>query len=740
MTGTNGMSQKDSSLEIRLLGLFRISVNGQVVADSQFTRRKPKQLLKLLALNPHHQLHREQAMEFLWPDSEPESATNNLHKAIHMVRRALQPDLKSAADSDFIETQSQQIHLTAPGRLWIDVDEFEERVLAARRTNSVEAYEEARASYGGELLTEDRYEDWAAVRREKLQNMYQELLAKLAGLYEAGGDYKLAIERLQELANIDLSNEQTHRQLMRLYALTGNRRQALKQYQLCCEVLEQELDSEPEADTRALRQQIISGQLAPIPAGREVDPPDTGIPSLAIFPLINASLDPNAEYLSDGITEAIINSLSQLPQLKVMARSTVFRYKGQDIDPQEVGRKLQVRAVLTGRVLTRGDILNIQTELVNVKDGAQLWGEQYERSCADIFEVQEEIAKEITTKLRLRLSSEEQGKLAKRYTANTEAYQLYLKGRYHWNKRTVAGFQKGLECFQQAIAIDPGYALAYAGISDSHAFRGDVGTTQISSKEAFSKAKQAAEEALRIDDTLAEAYASLAHANMHCFEWAEAESSFKRAIDLNPNHSQAHQWYAFYLLFNGQGEAALTEARRGLELDPLSLTAHGDLGQIFHYTGQYDQAIDAYEKTLELEPTRYRVYLWLGWAYEQKGMYETAIAAFLKARTDEDNTEALASLGSVYALLGDKDKAITVLNELDERSARHYVSPYHRSLIFLSLEQKDEAFAWLERAFAERAEWMIYLSVDPRFNALRGDPRFANLLRRIGFLTNENTR
>jgi tetratricopeptide (TPR) repeat protein len=218
-----------------------------------------------------------------------------------------------------------------------------------------------------------------------------------------------------------------------------------------------------------------------------------------------------------------------------------------------------------------------------------------------------------------------------------------------------------------------------------------------------------------------------------CFEWAAAEQGFKRAIHLNANHAQAHQWYAFYLLFNGQGAKAMAEARRGLELDPLSLTAHGDLGQIFHYTRQYDQAIEVYEKTLELEPSRYRVYLWIGWVHEQKGMYGDAIAAFLKARTAEDSTEALASLGCAYALSGKREQALSVLHELSERSARAYVSPYNRSLLFLSLGERDKALEWLERGYHERAEWMIYLSVDPRFDPLRDDPRFINLQRRIGF-------
>jgi DNA-binding SARP family transcriptional activator/TolB-like protein/Tfp pilus assembly protein PilF len=730
-------SSTPTTLEIYLLGPFRILVDGQAIDERQLTRRKPKQLIKLLALQPHHQLHRDQAMEFLWPDSDPESGANNLHKAIHMARHALEPSLKSVAESHFILTQGQQVLLRAPDRLWIDVEDFEQRVKAAQAASDIKACEEARALYGGELLAEDRYEDWAVARREQLQNRHQELLAKLARLYEAGGEHQAAIERLQSLLIADGANEETHRHLMRLYALTGNKHQALRQYQLCCDALQKDLDAEPEQQTRELHRQIISGQLAPLPLSAGIDagdrPDSDAVNSLAIFPFINSSADPNAEYLSDGITESIINNLSQLPKLKVIARSTVFRYKGEDLDPQEVGKKLGVRTVLTGRVLSRGDVLNIQTELVNVKDGTQLWGEQHERSCSDIFEVQEEIAKEIAAKLRLRLSGEEKGLLSKRYTANTEAYHLYLKGRYHWNKRTSAGFEKGLECFRQAIAIDPDYALAYAGISDCHAFRGDVGTAAVPSREAFSRAKQAALQALEIDDRLAEAQASLAHANMHCFEWAAAEQAFKRAIDLNYNHAQAHQWYAFYLLFNAQPDRALVEARRALELDPLSLTAHGDLGQIYFYSRQYDQATEVYDKTLELDPNRYRVYLWIGLIYEQKRMYDDAIAAFLKAKTDEVNTEVLASLGSAYALAGKRAEALSVSKELQKRSAQHYVSPYNRSLLFLSLGEKDKAFEWLERAYDERAEWMIYLSVDPRFDSLRSEPEFRDILCRIGF-------
>src|SRR5207248_806079 len=310
-----------------------------------------------------------------------------------------------------------------------------------------------------------------------------------------------------------------------------------------------------------------------------------------------------------------------------------------------VGARLGVRAVLTGRVLYRGDTLNIQTELVEVTDGSQIWGEQYNRRVADILDVQAEIAREITAQLRLRLSGEEQGRLTKRYTEKTEAYQLYLKGRYHWNKRTVERLEKGIECFRQALKIDPTYALAYAGISDSYAFLGDVGLTAISSKEAFARAREAARQALAIDDMLAEAHNSLAHVCMHDFNWTEAEQAFQRAIEPSPNNPIAHQWYAYYLLFHQQHEAAIREAARGLELDPLSLAANGDMGQILYYARQYDAGIEQFRKTLELEPNHYRQHLWLGWAYEQKRMHEQALMEFQKTRTLlGESTETLAAL------------------------------------------------------------------------------------------------
>ena len=359
-------SAAPSSLEVHLLGPFRVRVDGRLVEERHWSRRKPRLLVKLLALQAHHQLHREQVMEALWPDLDAGAAVNNLHKSIHAVRRALEPALRSGSGSQFIRTHGQQIHLRAPGRLWIDVEVFEAGAAEALKSSDATACERALALYAGDLLIEDPYEDWAAARREHLRALRQGLLAKLSGLYEALGEHREAIERLKELVALAPSDEGAHRQLMRLYALTGNRPLALQQYRLCREDLRRELDAQPEPATRKLHEQIVAGAVQPL-AGKTEAAPKQGrtVDSIAILPLANASADPNVEYLSDGITEGIIKSLSQLSPLRVMAWSSVSRYKGRAADPQEVGRALGVRAVLTGRVLQLSDRLVVKTELVD---------------------------------------------------------------------------------------------------------------------------------------------------------------------------------------------------------------------------------------------------------------------------------------------------------------------------------------------------------------------------------------
>ncbi len=456
------------------------------------------------------------------------------------------------------------------------------------------------------------------------------------------------------------------------------------------------------------------------------------IDSLAVLPLVNAGHDAEMEYLSDGLTESIINSLSQLPQLRVMARSTVFRYKGRELDPQAVGRELGVRAVLTGRVIQLNENLIIRTELVDVADGWQLWGEQYNRNSADLLAVQEEISREISEKLRLKLSGEQKKRLAKRYTVSTAAYQTYLKGRFYWNKRTLEGLRRGVEYFQQAIRLDPDYALAYAGLADSHLLMGSVEYGALHPKEALQSAKIATLEALRLDGTLAEAHASLGYVRLFDWDWSEAEKEYRRAVELNPNYATAHHWYALYLTAMGRHAEAVAEIKRAQGLDPLSLPIGVGVGWHFFLTRQYDRAIAEYQGALEMEPNFYMARLWLGLAYAHKGMFAEALAEYLKATELSGGSPlTLAAQAHTYALLGERKRARGLLKELQKLSEERYVSPYYIAAVHTALGERDEAFAWLDLAYENRSEGMVWLKVDPTLDSLRSSPRFADLMRGV---------
>ncbi|HYE65185.1 MAG TPA: hypothetical protein VD966_06365 [Pyrinomonadaceae bacterium] len=459
------------------------------------------------------------------------------------------------------------------------------------------------------------------------------------------------------------------------------------------------------------------------------------IDSLVVLPLVNASADTEMEYFSDGITESIINSLSQLPKLRVVPRSTVFRYKGLDADPQEVGRELGVRAVLTGRVLQLGDLLVIKTELVDVAQDSQLWGEQYRRKLTDIFELEEEIAKEISGKLRLRLSGEEKKKLVKRYTDNTEAYDLYLKGRYYTNKRTREWIMKGIECFKRATDLDPNYALAYAGMADAYAFLASS-TGGLAPVESYPRAKAAALKALEIDDDLAEAHTSMGFSHLlYDWDFAGAEREFKRAIKLNPSYANAHDGYAFYLKAMGLQEEAIRECQRAQKLDPLSLYTNVSLGWAYYFARQFDRAIEQGQKALEMDP-RFDFAYWIkGLAYAQQGMAEEAIAALNQAVIlTGGGLTFMGHLGYTYALAGRRAEAQLVIADLEELAREKYVSAYYFAIIHLGLDEPDQTFDWLERAYQERSGFLTYLKVEPMFERLRSDTRFTDLLRRIGLV------
>jgi serine/threonine protein kinase/tetratricopeptide (TPR) repeat protein len=460
--------------------------------------------------------------------------------------------------------------------------------------------------------------------------------------------------------------------------------------------------------------------------------------SIAVMPFSFASTDPNVmadpdrEYLSDGITESIINTLSRLHNLKVIARSSAFRYKGKDIDPRAVGRDLGVRTVLTGRIVQRGDSLTISAELIDVGDNKQIWGEQYERKISALLSVQKEIVKEVSANLRLRLTGEEKKQAAKNYTQNAEAYQLYLKGRYHWGKRTEEGIKRSIEYFNQAIEVDPDYALAYSGLADGYVVLSTFYV--LPPKEAFAKGKSAALKSLEIDNNLAEAHASLSIVRLfYEWDWPSYESDAKQAIQLNPNYATVHYEYAQELAALGRLAEAIREAKRAQELDPLANDINTTTGWIFYFARNYDEAIKQYRSVIETDPNYFRSHRLLGTSLLKKGQPEEGIAEIQKAvALSGDSVEEKAYLGYAYAAIGRRNEAQKVINELTEQSHRKYISPYLLALVYTGLGDKDQAFEWLEKAYSDRAVNLIWLNVEPIFDNLRSDPRFANLVRRVG--------
>lgn len=476
------------------------------------------------------------------------------------------------------------------------------------------------------------------------------------------------------------------------------------------------------------QEETILRPISPKKPGRR-----KAINSLAVLPFGNASGDPNMEYLGDGITESIINIVSQIPKLRVMARSTVFRYKGKEIDPQRVGAELGVRGVLTGRVVLMGERLSVQAELVDVSDGSQLWGDQYRRKFADVFLIEEEISREISAQLKLKLSGEEKKRLAKRHTASTDAYELYLKGRFYWSKRTTDGLNKAIDFFEQATQSDPDYALAYAGLSDCFNLASAYGI--MAPGESVPRAQQAAQHALALDPMLAEGHEGLAHARMlYDWDWPAAEASFARAIELNPNYATAHQRYAIFLAALGRLKQAEAEIARAQTLDPMSLIINTDVGLIQQLQGRTDRALDCYQKALDLDPNFAVAHYLNGLGFQQQKLYDKALESYEKGIQLSGERSVISAKGNILAVAGRQDEAREILRELEAISRERYVSPYRIALVHAGLGEIDLALEWLEKAYQERSVWLIHihLRVDPRLAILHKDPRFTQLLQKMG--------
>jgi serine/threonine-protein kinase len=453
---------------------------------------------------------------------------------------------------------------------------------------------------------------------------------------------------------------------------------------------------------------------------------EAAMDSIAVLPFVNQNNDPEMEYQSDGLTESIINSLAQLPNVRVIARSSVFRYKGKETDPLKAGKELGVSAVLTGRIMQRGDTLTISTELLDVNHNQQLWGDQYTQKASDLMSMQRAIATQITSNLRLKLSDPEQ-MVARHQTENPEAYQLYLKGRYHWNKRTSDSLEKSVAYFNQAIEKDPNYAQAYVGLADAWFSRGWY--RFFVPKEAYEKARSSATRALELDEQLGEAHAMIAAIKTtYEWDWPGAEREFKLAIQLNPNYPTARQRYSLYLPTMGRFDEAIVQAKKALELDPLSLPANENVGDILYLARRYEEAKQQLLHTLELDPNYGVAHGTLAKVYEAKGMYKEALDERLKGASPETAEE----MRKLFASSGVKGVWQARLNQTLERAKREYVSSADIALFYARLNQKDEAFAWLEKAMNERSILFNYLVADARFDNLRSDARLPKLLSSVG--------
>ena len=456
------------------------------------------------------------------------------------------------------------------------------------------------------------------------------------------------------------------------------------------------------------------------------------IDSIAVLPLDMHSADPEADYISDGIAESINNSLAQLPDVKVIPLSVASHYKGNALDIQKTGDALQVQTLLTGRVAQHGDDLSIGVELDDVRNGKQLWGQQYNGKVGDLLRVESDIAREVSQRLRINHSSDRQ-KLALGSTQNPEAYQRYLKGVHYTSKFTKDGFDKGIDYLNQAIALDPNYALAYSALANNYINQADW---FIDPRVAGPKARDAAQKSLQLDESNADAHVALAiESQWYEWDWAAAEREFKRAIELNPDSGDARGYYSWFLPIVGRGDEAVAQAKRGLQIDPLSTGLNGNLGSVFVFTHQWDKAIEQLRMSIDLDPNYWFDHYFLGRAYVQKGRFPEAIAALNQGISLGGVTEVWSSLGHAYAVSGKREDAQKIIDHLHDLSVHQYVAPYNFAVIYAGLGDKDEAFVWLNRAYEERSYLLTYLTVDERLDNLHSDRRFDELRRRVGLPT-----
>jgi serine/threonine-protein kinase len=453
--------------------------------------------------------------------------------------------------------------------------------------------------------------------------------------------------------------------------------------------------------------------------------------SIAVLPFADLSPQKDQEYFCDGISEEIINSLTKIKELRVVARTSAFSFKGRDVDVREIGKKLNVESILEGSVRKAGNRLRINAQLIHVEDDYHIWSERYDRELDDVFAIQDEITQAIVKSLKVKLFGEEKESLVKRHTDNPEAHSLYLKGRYFWNKRTEGDLKKAISYFEKSIELDPEFAVAFVGLADSYNLL--PWYSSIPLKEIHPKAREAVEKALELDETLAEAHASLALFKwIYDWDWTAAEEEFKKAMSLNPGYASAYHWYFEYLATMEKLDEAISIIKKAQKYDPLSLIINSALGWGYYFVRQYDRAIEQSKKTLEMNPNFFWALYILGISHLKDSNSGEALKVFQKAsRISKEHPLFLSHLGVAFAWTGDIDKARDVVKKLEKRVEKKSACSFFVALIFMALDDKEKAFEWLERAYKDRDLWLLFIKVDPLFDSLRSDPRFKALLKKI---------
>ncbi len=723
---------------------------------------------------------RDTLLGLFWPDLDESRARHALNQSLYVLRRAVGPSV-------FVSTGDEELAL-APKTIWCDAAAFVEDAEAGRAREALEAYR-------GDLLEgffisdAPEFEKWLDVERQRLRRLAALAAWSLAEEEEAAGNVEAAAERARQSAGYSLENEAAVRRLVGLLDRVGDRAAAVRAYEAFAGRLRDELGVDPSPETQELVASIRARGVpteaaAAGPAGRsralaerpaaaltgptaETTKPDgastrpapsssgvgeiwealdseaAAVPSrptpagrsVAVLPFVDLSAETDREYFADGISEELTSSLAQVDGLRVAARTSSFKFKDAAEDVREIGDLLNVSTVLEGSVRMSDDRVRITVQLVDVRDGFQIWGERYDREMADIFVVQEEIAREIVEHLRAELvgePGETAPPLVRSHTDVVEAYQLYLKGRFLCNSRRADGLRASIECFEEAISLDPDYALAYAGLADAYSLLGWY--RYLTADEAHERIQEAAGKALELEACVPEACTSRAYAKF-IYEWdfPGAETEFQRAIELNPRYPTVHHWYGEYLMAMGRLQEANEALQRAHDLDPLSLTVTVGLGWSHYFLGEYEQAVERYEGVVAMDPDFVIVPWFLGPAYVQAGRHDDAVELYEEwiGRIGE-HPGLVALLAQAHALAGRKDEAREVYGRLELRAKRAPIFPDYRALVHAALGEADEAFEWLEKALEERCWVLVFLRVDPAYENLRSDPRFDAMTERIG--------